>query len=493
MALFFCRLFARPKDSLGAIFGFSSSFLSLMDKGCSDTASCSAGSTAGSTAGSSSRRSTKSVSDGPGDGGDGNGTGNRGGLGGRKNAGGGPKLTVIQKSEQVILSFVQQIEKLGTAEGISVVLPKHAAALTEKIAGRLDSKLKAVYAEDWTPGTDFTRGMQVLSKLEVAHAASLKITAFSNCFHKKETSAETLLQSIVALQDESKCVDFAELRIDPRAYEEYAKRTCEHAAKDYDWASISLALSKNSKVVELYEQSLLSKWKDSGSDFGHKKNTELGKLRLTMVTVSFESMMVGLAESVEKIDEQARQDAAAATNHAPEGLATGSVASCGGRPSLPEVRLWGRLLDLCNTVTSALSGLSDVPTSSAATSAELELDPSLWPTLAPNLKAFHVLGSVGIYFGDSGTPGDDAIKEALSKTDDKHATLWKCFHMQPFGVRLLATVRAYQKLALTMQGITIDFETLIKQVSGAQVLTTDDFYKNSDITFPQQDSWSLIL
>ena len=65
--------------------------------------------------------------------------------------------------------------------------------------------------------------------------------------------------------------------------------------------------------------------------------------------------------------------------------------------------------------------------------------------------------------------------------------------MQPYGVRLLATVRAYQKLALTMQGITIDFETLIKQVSGAQVLTTDDFYKNSDITFPQQDSWSLLL
>ena len=56
-----------------------------------------------------------------------------------------------------------------------------------------------------------------------------------------------------------------------------------------------------------------------------------------------------------------------------------------------------------------------MPTSSAATSAELELDPSLWPTLAPNLKAFHVLGSVGIYFGDSGTSGDDAIKEALSK------------------------------------------------------------------------------
>ena len=101
MAFFFCRLFARPKDSLGAIFGFSSSFLSLMDKSCSDTASCSAGSTAGSTAGSSSRRSTKSVSDGPGDGGNGNGTGNRGGLGGRKNAGGGPKLTVIQKSENL--------------------------------------------------------------------------------------------------------------------------------------------------------------------------------------------------------------------------------------------------------------------------------------------------------------------------------------------------------------------------------------------------------
>ena len=188
-----------------------------------------------------------------------------------KTQAGGPKLTVIQKSEQVILSFVQQIEKLGTAEGISVVLPKNSAALTEKIAGRLDSKLKAVYAEDWTPGTDFTRGMQVLSKLEVAHAASLKITAFSNCFHKKETSAETLLQSIVALQDESTCVDFAELRIDPRAYEEYAKRTCGHAAKEYDWASISLALSKNSKVVELYEQSLISKWNDSGSDFEHKK------------------------------------------------------------------------------------------------------------------------------------------------------------------------------------------------------------------------------